>query len=315
MGYKSMKSSVIGLPHPHVKGEAHVYYHYMNMHMNHMHNGRAEVSAEQVLNSFMMAPTRMQNNMHMVMLMYGISDRVTLMGMGNYAQKEMVMKMSNMEEPEMSMQSEGPGDAKLMCHFTAYDKNMTTFIINGGLSVPLGSIDKTRVNSMTGLEERMPYPMQLGSGTLDPVFEAFYLGSTLKNTWGIGASSTLRLYDNKHSYRLGNRYDIIMGVGHNWHKFLATTIRLDLYHWRSIKGGDGQLNPMASPNHRADFSQGSRADFTVGVVLEGHKSWYKGAAVKLEYRRPFYEYLEGPQMGRDPMFMTTLQWVFGVRSI
>ncbi len=113
----------------------------------------------------MMIPTSMTMDMQMVMAMYGITDRVTVMAMTSYVANKMKMTMDM--GPIMGtfssapMSTSGFGDSELRGMY----KINNYFVGSLGLSLPTGSIKRT-VDVM-GMGMRAPYDMQLGSGTYD----------------------------------------------------------------------------------------------------------------------------------------------------
>ena len=72
----------------------------MHMSMEGLRDGTTDVSKNDVGNNrglkyddYMMIPTSMRMDMQMLMAMYGINDRVTVMGMANYVETKMDMLM------------------------------------------------------------------------------------------------------------------------------------------------------------------------------------------------------------------------------
>jgi len=80
-----------------------VSYRYMNMEMDGSRDGTNSITPEQtvtqVANPFFgqtgqpptlrVVPTNMRMEMHMAGIMYGLTDRITLVGMGSYNEREM----------------------------------------------------------------------------------------------------------------------------------------------------------------------------------------------------------------------------------
>jgi hypothetical protein len=83
--------SVMG-DHYHKKGEFMFSYRFMPMWMNGNLQSTDNISNEDIYQSFMVAPQKMNMNMHMLGLMYAPTDRVTLMVMGNYISNSMDLR-------------------------------------------------------------------------------------------------------------------------------------------------------------------------------------------------------------------------------
>ena len=209
------------------------------------------------------------------------------------------------------MESNGLSDTKVKLTYIVYHKNRTSLIASIGSSLPTGSIDKTSINMMTGKHEKMPYNMQLGSGTVDPFIDIGFLVSTMKYSWGIAATGTFRVYDNKNDYRLGNQYKIISGYSYNINKWLSVSSRFDMVFWGNIKGSDLDINPMISPNHRPDLRAGSRYELSAGLAFKVSKN----SEFIVDYRRPIYQNLDGPQMPVKSHFLVSFQFFINKKGV
>jgi hypothetical protein len=108
------------------------------------------------------------------------------------------------------------------------------------------------------VEARLPYPMQIGSGTYDLLPGMTYTGESSFLSWGAQAMGTIRLGDNKNDYRLGNRVDLTAWLAHNWTRWLSTSVRLAWSHWGNINGSDDELNPAAVPTADPNRRAGNR---------------------------------------------------------
>jgi hypothetical protein len=75
--------------HTHDAGEWMLSYRYSRMEMGGNQDGTSDVSTEEVLNQFNVAPLDMTMEMHMFGAMYGLTDDLTLMGMLPYVEKTM----------------------------------------------------------------------------------------------------------------------------------------------------------------------------------------------------------------------------------
>ena len=106
--------------------------------------------------------------------------------------------------------SQGLGDIPVKANYVFHrlDNDWGSHEIIGtlGLSFPTGSInEKDVLPTSAGVAVQLPYPMQLGSGTYDPMLGFTYLGvSPGAWSWGAQVSSILRLHDNDNDYRLGH---------------------------------------------------------------------------------------------------------------
>ncbi len=148
----------------------------------------------------MMGPQSMSMKMGMLGMMYAPSNSLTLMGMLNYADTSMGMKMMG---NETAMGASDIGDFTLSAMVPLVHTHNKRFHITLGTSIPLGSTDNT--NSM-GM--RMALTMQTGTGSWGLKPSATY--TQFFDAWSLGfqANTNIWLEDNKHGERMGNKFEI-----------------------------------------------------------------------------------------------------------
>jgi hypothetical protein len=291
--------------HTHNKGEFMFTYRYMYMYMDKMRNGTDNLSINNVLKDFMVTPKNMTTQMHMFSAMYGLNDTVTLMAMLPYVMKE--MEHQNRTGVNFTTNSSGFGDVKVgalwrLYAFEASSLGSHRFHLNTGISLPTGDINPTD-NTPLGNNSLLPYPMRLGSGTVDLLPGLTYAGARNDVTWGVQALGTVRLGHNQQGYREGNRYQLNTWGGYRWAQWISTSVRFNWQQWHNIKRKDGQLQttvgpmniplvPTADPDRQAgkrlDVMGGVNILFPEFMGLENHLNVEAGA--------PVYQDLDGPQL-------------------
>lgn len=299
--------------HTHEPGEWMLSYRYMSMSMRDNRSGTRDVTTAEVLSNFMVAPLDMRMEMHMPGVMVGVTDRVTLMGMLPYIRKEMdhVTRMGR----QFRTTTEGVGDAKLSGLITLYDRadadghNREQLHLTAGISAPTGATDE-RGDTPAMANAKLPYPMQLGSGTWDPLFALTY--NQYRGPWGVGVQlgTTIRLGDNDEGYRLGNEYHTSLWGSYAFSPWWSASLRLNGKSWDEINGRDAELNPMIVPTARPDLRGGERVDMLAGInflVADG-PSALQGQRLALEVGAPVYQRLDGPQLETD--VTVTLGWQY-----
>lgn len=285
-----------------------VGYHYMYMDMDGNRDGTSDVSNSQVLAQFPVTPISMTMEMHMFSLMYALTDDLTVMVMSNYQRKNMdhVTRMGGF----FSTSSDGLGDTTALANYVFYrtpgDKHLLS--AKGGVSFPTGSIDEKDFLP-TGFA-RLPYPMQLGSGTYD-----IKLGGTyqyFQDNWSLGLNTmgTIRTGENDNDYRLGNELELDTWFSYEWFEWLTTTVKLQGKSWGDIDGADPQLNPAVVPTADPDRRGGTRVDLLFDIELYAPRGTFKGNTIGLQIGAPIYENLEGPQLSTNWLGMVGWQWVF-----
>jgi len=293
--------------HNHKQGEWMTSYRYSSMQMKGNRNGDRDVSTADVLNNFMVAPTKMTMEMHMFGLMYGVSDELTLMGMLPYT--SISMDHVNRMVVNFTTETRGVGDAKLSGIYTLSENGDRKILLNAGISLPTGSIDE-RDDTPAGANQILPYGMQLGSGTYDLLPGITYTDKQGDWSWGSQASAVLRLGDNDNNYTLGNQYGLSAWGGHKLSNSASVSLRLDGKAWGDIDGTDSRLNPMMVPTARTDLRGGERIDLLVGFNYIQPDGALEGNRLAIEAGMPIYQNLDGPQLETDYRLMVGWQLAF-----
>ena len=102
------------ISHTHMKGEWMVSYRWMRMNMAGVIRGTQDLSQTDVLSDYQTSPDFMRMRMHMLMLMYGVTDKLTFMAMLNYTSNYMEMTMpSGSRFHQHGMSSAGLADTRI----------------------------------------------------------------------------------------------------------------------------------------------------------------------------------------------------------
>jgi hypothetical protein len=295
--------------HTHFEDEWMVGYHYMRMDMVGNRKGSNQLSKAEVLNDFNVAPLNMSTAMHMMMLMYAPSDELTLMAMVPYIEK--AMDHENSSGVRFTTRSDGIGDLTLKGTYTLYQKEDYShrLLAQGGLTVPTGSIDEKDVlaNPANG-EQKLPYPMQLGSGTVDLLPGLTYLGEGDKFAWGTEWRSVLRIGRNSNGYSLGDQHWLSTWLDYKLTDAISPYLRFDGQVWGDVDGSDPELNQALVPTARPDLRAGERIDAIVGINYYASKGFLKGHRFGIKGGLPVYQRLDGPQLEVDSLF--SVGWTY-----
>ena len=308
--------------HRHKEGEWMVSYRYMYMDMEGNRDGTDSLSpaeiATTVPNRFAGAPgqpptlrvvpTQMDMDMHMVGAMYGVSDRLTVMAMTHFIANEMdhVTFMGGMGSTELgsfTTDVSGLGDSSIGVIYGLDDGSRHHHQLNLGLSLslPTGSLDNTdQVLTPMGMEPtlRLPYPMQLGSGTFD--LKPSVTGFTRRGDWSLGGqvSATLRLDENDEGYTLGDVVEGTAWLAYELQPSWSVSGRLKAKSQGAIDGIDPAI---VAPVQTADPDNhgGETLEALFGVNFAGNASFLNGNRFAFEVGLPLYRDLNGPQLETD----------------
>jgi len=295
----------MGIHHTHKKGEFMFSISHMHMSMSGNRDGSNELSTAEVHADFTVAPTDMNTDMLMLGAMYAPSDSLTFMVMLPYLDKS--MDLVTRMDIEFSTRAKGLGDLSVSALKTVWHDDNAKLHIELGFNAPTGSIDRkddTPVGYM-----RLPYPMQLGSGTWDLKLGATYQAIHDKLSYGLSATGIFRTGENDNDYRLGHQQSITGFVSYLINDSFSAHVRLDGYHMSDISGADPQLNPMMVPTARPDLSGGNRLTSGVGINFFAETGFFADQRFSMELTAPIVQNLHGPQMGSDWMLRTSWSWV------
>jgi len=325
-GHTTHTGAADHIHHRHQQGHWMLEYRYMRMSMDGLRDGTESVDSRDISGAlpgipptrdpdklYMMAPVDMSMDMHMLMVMYGLTPRLSLMGMGTYLDNDMSMIM-HMPVMDMrgDMQTSGLGDSLLGAMYVLND----AWTASLSLGIPTGSVDETVTTTMTGTDPmggtvtttsttRAPYPMQLGSGTWDLIPSATYAGSRDRMGWGAQASYTWRVGDNAEDYTLGDAVEVFGWLRYAANDRLMLSGKLRFLDRGNISGMDPAINPAMSPSADPDTQGGTRVDVTAGL------NWFFGGvhSVGVEFGVPVYQNLDGPQLETDWILSLTYQYM------
>lgn len=299
---------LLGLHHTHPRGQWMLGYSNMHMEMDGNRDGTSNQSEADIFNAgFMIAPTEMSMHMHMFEAMYGVTDNLTVMVMLPY--KEITMDHINAAGATFTTESSGVGDLSITGLYTLFQRADHRFHLTAGLHVPTGSVDEKDVTPL-GPNQKLPYPMQLGSGTYDLELGATYLRTQERWSWGGHVSHILRLGENSEDYSLGGQTMLDAWAARHWKEWITGSVRLHGEVWGDIDGADPELNPAMVPTADPDRRSGERLDFGLGISLNMPEGKARGGRLLFDVAYPIYQSLDGPQLQTDYRWNFGLQWAF-----
>jgi hypothetical protein len=290
--------SVMG-SHMHEKGSWMSSYRFMNMTMNGLREGTNDISnTEGHETGYMVTPLEMGMSMHMVGIMFALSQKLTLMSMFNIVENDMNMQMINMAGMIMpfSTSSSGFGDVKISGLYNFLNKKDRTLHGQLGVSLPVGSIDETVTTPMSnGNKVVLPYSMQIGSGTFDSDFGLTYVRTTEKISWGHQIKGTFRFGENSNDYTLGNECNLDNWLVLKVVNWLSVSGRLEGVIVEGISGANPDLNPMmVSTADTANYG-GTYINSGIGLNTYVIKGAFKDLQLGAEYELLLHQDLNGIQ--------------------
>ncbi len=309
--------------HLHGRGEFMLSYRFMPMGMSGLRDGTETLddqTALQTANPFFgnpdqppfqrILPREMRMDMHMVGSMYGLTDRLTLMAMGMFTANTMTLDTHNMPgAPIGSFEttSSGYSGASVSAMVGLADGAVRSHLILG-LGIPGGSLDargEALLPNGMRREVRLPYAMQIGSGSF-AALPGIVIQTTRGNlTFGGQLRGHLPLGDNSEDYRRGNH---TLATG--WFMLqptpaVAFSLRVQADWMDALEGRDAMI---AGPVPTADPANygGTRLSGYLGLNLAGQSGVLREHRLAFELGLPLYQDLNGPQMERT--WTLTVGW-------
>lgn len=289
--------------HTHPAGGFMISYRYARMRMEGNRDGDDPVGIDEIVlpgGSFMVSPTDMDMEVHMFGAMYAPADWLTLMAMIPYVKLRMDHVMASGQE--FTTRSDGPGDLRLCGLFTVLERAGHHVHLSGGLGFPTGGIgheDRVPVPMVGFANRRLPYPMQIGSGTWDLLPGITYTGRADRLSWGGQALGTVRLGHNRHGYRFGHRADATAWLAIPLLDWLSVSGRVAYAYWGNVHGEDDSLNPAAVPTADPDRREGHRIDLLGGLSVTVPLGPLGRHRFAVEAGGPVLQSLDGPQLETD----------------
>lgn len=314
--------------HRHDKGEWMLSYRYSHMDMAGNRTGTDDIAPETIVTTIAnpnpgpaflrVVPTEMTMDMHMFGLMYAPSDRLTLMAMGHWMEKEMdhitfATAAGSNVRGTFTTRSDGFGDTKLSALAGIYRDDTHDIHLNIGISIPTGSIKETaRVLAPNGATPvlRMPYAMQLGTGTYDLHPGLTYNGYHGKWGWGGQVNAEIRLEDeNDQGYSWGEKFSATVWAAYEWQPWISTSLRLTGSTQDEIDGADPLITAPVQ-TAVAGFYGGDVIEAAGGINLIAPRGPLADHRLAFEVTAPLYRDLNGPQLETDWTFMLGWQKAF-----
>ncbi len=322
--------SIMG-DHMHKTGEWMVSYRAMSMSMEGNLLGSNNISDDAIATTQanpyasmpMMPPTlrvvpqTMTTTMHMLGMMYAPSDNITLMAMLNYVDKSMTLKtyqgmMGTDVLGEFESDANGLGDTIIGALYRLYQTPTHHLHLNATVSLPTGSIDEegqvlTPMNMRP--TARLPYAMQLGSGTYDLLPGITYTGKANNLSWGGQYTATLHTGENDEGYTLGDAHTLNGWVQYAWVPSLSTSLGLAYSDSSDIDGRDTHIMLPVQTANPANYGR-RRSNAKVGINWVGQTGALHGHRLAFEYSIALKQSVNGLQMEMQNMWVLGYQKAF-----
>ncbi len=279
-------------------------------------NGTNELSFEDVLFSpgevrtaqnYPVVPTFITQSVHAASATYAVTSSTSLMLVVPYVSQSTEHISIVPGFSEFVLSTDGIGDITLNA---GYKKNLNadgSVTANIGIRFPTGSIDKMgdTPRNGAGTLERLPYTMQLGSGTYDISASFGHNRSFNSLTVHANINAIIRTGLNDNAYRLGNSYGLVISSRYTKHYWLQPGIRFSLRHTGNIVGQDESLlvpGAFPFPASITDPNNYGGENATTAISLTACTNIRCRLSLVAEVSTPLYQNLNGIQPKQRRIF-------------
>jgi len=190
----------------------------------------------------------------------------------------------------------GVGDVTADVMWEAVGWTGQQLVLLARASLPTGAIDAADATPAGGPSTLLPYPMQLGSGTVDLRPGIAYLGQNPSISWGVQLQMLMHLGDNDRGYHWGNGGMLTAWLAGRWTDWISSSMRVEFRRSQVIQGADGGMDPAVTPEADPLFHGGTQVDGLVGTNVRIPGGFLRGTRVAVELTLPMYLSLNGPQL-------------------
>ncbi|MES2388332.1 MAG: transporter [Bacteroidota bacterium] len=295
----------IMISHVHEKGEWMLAYRFMNMESAGMQQGSKTVSDNKVFEKYLMSSSKMQMQMHMLMAMYGLNDRLTIMAMFNYNLSQMSMTMlpgavhnhgsAGAEVPGNRVTSNAIGDTKLHALYKLSGNSTYHIVGSMGISIPTGSIAVSGSAKSMYAGMHLPYSMQTGSGSLEVLPGITYLYSPGRFSYSAQLTGIIRTNYNSIAYKLGNEANLNAWAAFNFNNWLSGSLRAEGIKSGKISGKDKGLYNVYEPAADPDNYGGLFINSYLGLNCHLDSGPLGRLRLSSEFGMPVYQHVNGIQ--------------------
>lgn len=282
-------------------GELQLALKYFHTQMKGQGYGTDSLTLNQVLSLFTVAPDEMVTQGASLDVLYGMTPHLTLLASGTFAKKTMdnLTGVEGQSNVFLFYQTEATGleDVKVAALYDVYDRGPLRIHVQGGVSVPVGSISSDDVTPFSGNRAtQLPYPQQLGSGTFDllPGFTANIQNA--KASLGVQGQGTIRLGENDRGWTLGDVYAGTVWAGYRASEWISVSLGLKYSNWGNVTGFDQDLDPNESPANNTLTQGGWRVDIPMGINVIMPPGRFGGNRLGVDVLAPIHQNLDGPQL-------------------
>lgn len=318
-------------------GRWHFRYSYIRKKFNGYRDGTHQVSNEAVLfrpgevrtkRNFPVLPTEIIQEAHTADVSFDVTNALAVSLVIPYLRQSTDHISIVPGFDKFNISSSGIGDLSLSTSYALWRAERQAVRVSAGMSFPTGSIHERGDTPRAPGNQRLPYTMQLGSGTYDVLGSLHYNGYFQPFpwvgplSWGGQLFGKIRTGKNSRGYRLGDMLILSTWLQAKPFSWLEPSVKLVTQFWGRIDGQDGALLvpgpfPFPAPVTNPNFFGGTKISILAGVRLSWPTGFLKDSfiarllrqhSIEIEVGPPIYQSLNGPQPEEDLWLSLSWQW-------
>jgi hypothetical protein len=292
--------------HPVSEGAWQFSYRYERQDYGGLLDGKSELSEQDVFDEgYTRTPSDMTRETHLLTALYGYSEQLSVLITIPWISTE--MNFDTDSGGSFDARTIGMGDVQLSGLYRLREKGDGGLHLNLGVSLPTGSHDEAQaLPGSGGNTVKLPYPLQLGSGTVDVRPGLTWVHLDDETSWGTQLLQTLRFTENSDGYGIGNETRATAWVARQFREDLSGSLRIAWEHIDDYSGQDDSLDPDLGPSQDPNAQGGDRLHFFLGVNYT-HPGGHRFAG---EMGGPIFQDLNGPQLETDIIYRIGWQFSF-----
>lgn len=296
----------------HTQGDVMLSYRFQRQDYEGLMDGTHDLSDSEVPAAYDVIPTALRVNAHYFEAMWAPVEEFTVVVSLPFYEKSLDWQpRANVPGSATTTTVKGFGDISLNFLYRVFDDESGRLHLNLGLAFPSGSTQESATTPTSGNQlQRLPYVMQLGSGTIDLQPGITYNGYWRGMNWGAQILGVLHAGTNSQDYTKGNEYTVTGWAGRKWTRWFGTAFRLA---WRQAfnpEGFDERMLETRSPLANPELQAFRRLDALFGFDFYVTGGRFQGVRLSVEAGLPAYQSLDGPQLRNRWSLTAGLQYAF-----
>lgn len=296
----------------HTRGDVMLSYRFNRSDYEGLMEGTRDITAAEVPGEYDVIPTALRVTTHYFEAMWAPVEEFTIVVTLPFYEKSLDWQpREGVAGNAQTTTVNGFGDISLNFLYRVFDDEGGRLHLNLGLGFPSGSTSESAVTPTSGDRlERLPYVMQLGSGTIDLKPGVTYNGYWRGMNWGAQILGVLHAGTNSENYTKGNEYSITGWAGRKWARWFGTAFRLAWQQAFNPEGFDDRMWTTASPLANPELQAFRRLDALFGFDFYVTGGRFQGVRLSVEAGLPAYQSVDGPQLRNRWSLTAGIQYAF-----